>query len=116
MRERIRDKERLEHILHAIDTLLEYKGKYKLEDVMENPILFFGFVKHVEIIGEAVYKMTPEFRQSHTEVEWDVIEGMRHILVHGYYQIRPMQVWKTIDEDIEPLRPLILQFIEEETK
>lgn len=80
---------------------------------MSNPIIFFGFVKHVEIIGEAVYKLTIEFRNAHPQVEWDVIEGMRHILVHGYYQIKPTQVWKTINEDIEPLKPLIEQFINE---
>ncbi|MBQ6747043.1 MAG: DUF86 domain-containing protein [Bacteroidaceae bacterium] len=113
MREQIRGKERLEHILQAIDILLENKQKYTIDDVMSNPILFFGFVKHVEIIGEAVYKLTIEFRNAHPQVEWDVIEGMRHILVHGYYQIKPVQVWKTIDEDIEPLRPLIGQFINE---
>ena len=113
MREQIRDKERLEHILHAINILLEYKQKYTIDDVMSNPIIFFGFVKHVEIIGEAVYKLTIEFRNAHPQVEWDVIEGMRHILVHGYYQIKPTQVWKTINEDIEPLKPLIEQFINE---
>ncbi|MBQ8484854.1 MAG: DUF86 domain-containing protein [Bacteroidaceae bacterium] len=113
MREQIRDKERLEHILHAINILLEYKQKYTIDDVISNPIIFFGFVKHVEIIGEAVYKLTIEFRNAHPQVEWDVIEGMRHILVHGYYQIKPTQVWKTIDEDIELLKPLIEQFINE---
>ena len=113
MREQIRDKERLEHILHAIDILLEYKQKYTIDEVMNNPIVFFGFVKHVEIIGEAAYKLTLDFRNTHPQVEWDVIEGMRHILVHGYYQIRPMQVWKTIEEDLEPLKPLIEQFINE---
>lgn len=113
MREQIRNKECLEHILHAIDILLEYKQKYTIDEVMNNPIVFFGFVKHVEIIGEAVYKLTLDFRNTHPQVEWDVIEGMRHILVHGYYQIRPMQVWKTIEEDLEPLKPLIEQFINE---
>ena len=40
MREQVRDKERLEHILHAIDTLLEYKQKYAIDEVMNNPIFF----------------------------------------------------------------------------
>lgn len=58
MRERIRDKERLEHILKSINVLLEYKDKYSYEIVSSDPIVFYGFVKHVEIIGEAFIDIT----------------------------------------------------------
>lgn len=40
-----------------------------------------------KIVGEAVYKLTKEFKESHTETPWRMIEKMRHILVHDYYQI-----------------------------
>ena len=112
MRERIRDKERLEHMLQAINIIIENKDKQSYEEVIANPIMYFGFVKHVEIIGEACYKLTKEFRQEHTEVEWDAIEGMRHVLVHGYYQIQPDQLWDTIQNDIPELKPLIELLIE----
>lgn len=107
MREAIKDKGRLEHILSAINILLENKGRYSYEEVTTNPILFYGFVKHVEIIGEAVYMLTKEFRESHNEVDWDSIEGMRHVLVHGYYKIKPKQLWNTIEIDIPELKPII---------
>lgn len=113
MSEKIKDRGRLEHILSAIDVLLENKSRYTYEQVASDPIIFFGFVKHVEIIGEAVYMLSKEFRLTHTEVEWDVIEGMRHVLVHGYYQIKPHQLWNTIEEDIPALRPYIEKYINE---
>ena len=113
MREKIKDKGRLEHILNSIDVLLCNKGKYEYADVEKDPIVFFGFVKHVEIIGEAVYMLTKEFRATHPEVDWDVIEGMRHVLVHGYYRIRPMQLWNTIMYDIPKLKPFIESYIKE---
>lgn len=68
MREKIKDKGRLEHILNAINTLLTYKDRYHFEDIKDDPIVFFGFVKHVEIIGEAVYMLTKEFRAQHPEI------------------------------------------------
>ncbi len=111
MREKIKDIGRLEHILAAINVLLANKDKYTFDEVKNNPITFFGFVKHVEIIGEAVYMLTKEFRASHPEIEWDVIEGMRHVLVHGYYAIKPEQVWRTIEIDIPALKPLIENLI-----
>ncbi len=110
MRERIKDKGRLEHILTAINAILENKVKYSFEDVQNDSIVFYGFVKYVEIIGEAVYMLTKEFRDTHTEVEWEVIEAMRHVLVHGYYKIKPEQLWNTIEFDISALKPIIERY------
>ena len=114
MRERIKDKDRLEHILKSLTVLLANKDKYTLEQVENDSLLFFGFVKHLEIIGEAVYKLTKEFRENHPEVEWIPIEGMRHILVHGYYQIDPAQLWDTIQNDLDELQTQIQKLYEEE--
>lgn len=107
MRERIKDIGRLQHMLDAINTLMEHKERYTFEEVTADPIIFYGFVKHVEIIGEAVYMLTKEFRAQHPDVDWEVIEGMRHVLVHGYYQIRPSQLWNTVVNDIPELKPFI---------
>jgi len=54
-----------------------------------------------------------EFRDSHPDVEWDVIEGMCHVLVHGYYKIKPVQLWNTIENDLPLLRPRIVRYYEE---
>ena len=115
MRERIRDRERLEHILRAIDELLAGRNRFSPDEAESNPIIYFGFVKLVEIIGEAVYKLSLEFKQAHPEVEWGTIESMRHVLVHGYYQIKPEQLWDTLNYDLPQLRPFIAKYIEEET-
>ena len=68
MREKIRDKERLEHILSSINVILASKEKHSFEEISTDPIVFYGFVKHVEIIGEAVYMLTKEFRAEHNEL------------------------------------------------
>ena len=116
MRERVRDKERLVHILTAINNLIDGSKRYTVEQAESDTIIFFGFVKQVEIIGEATYKLTKEFRAEHPEVEWDVIERMRHVLVHGYYMITPCKVWHVIENDLPTLRPFIERYIAEETK
>lgn len=113
MREKIKDKIRLEHILSAIDVILDNRSKYDYKLVENDPIVFYGFVKHVEIIGEAVYMLTKEFRETHSEVDWDSIEGMRHVLVHGYYKIKPRQLWNTIENDIPELKTYIESYIKE---
>ena len=113
MRETIRDKERLQHILSAIQVLLANKDRHTLEEIADDPIIFYGYVKHVEIIGEAVYKLTKEFRERHTEVNWGDVERMRHVLVHGYYKIKPVQLWETIENDLPLLEPIIERLLGE---
>ena len=70
MREPLRDRERLEHILSAINVLLANKDRHTLDEVVADPIIFYGYVKQVEIIGEAVYRLTAKFREEHPEVIW----------------------------------------------
>lgn len=113
MREKVKDKGRLEHIRMAIEQLLTYKEQYIFDDVKNNPVVFYGFVKLVEIIGEAVYMLTKEYREAHQEINWRQIEAMRHVLVHGYYTIDPQTLWDTIECDIPKLKPIIEKLLAE---
>ena len=53
MREKIKDRGRLEHILSAINGIMADKDLYTLEQIKSSTILFYGFTKYVEIIGDA---------------------------------------------------------------
>lgn len=111
MREKIRDIHRLNHIMDAIHVFTTYRDTYTESEIISNPITFFGFVKHLEIIGEAAYKLTKEFKENHPQVDWNQIEGMRHVMVHGYYQIEKGIVLSTLKEDIDILRTHVTNFI-----
>jgi len=96
MREPIRDKCRLEHILESVNYVLEFTKGIGFEEFLKNKMLQFAVVKNLEIIGEAGYKLTNDFKNNHSEIEWGKIISMRHILVHGYYDTDEMIVWDTI--------------------
>jgi len=114
MRERIRDKERLEHMLRAMQIVAEGLQTYGVEQIQKESIVYYGFVKQVEIIGEATYMLTKEFRETHPDTPWNKMEGMRHVLVHGYYAINPQQLIRVITQDLPTLRLQIERYIEEE--
>jgi uncharacterized protein with HEPN domain len=88
MREKVRDKGRLQHILESIDYVLEFTDEIDFEKFLKNKMLQFAVIKNIEIIGEASYKITKELKEKHPEIEWLVITDLRHVLVHGYYQIK----------------------------
>ena len=111
MREKVKDKGRLEHILEAIKGIEKFHAQYTFEDISSNKLIFYGFTKFVEIIGEAVYMLTSDSRNAHTEVNWRQIERMRHVLVHGYYTIDPESLWATIEDDIPELKCWIEKYV-----
>ena len=113
MREKIKDPDRIYHILEAAKILHEETPKHSLETIKNDRILFFGLAKLIEIIGEASYKLTNEFKTSHPELPWEIIISMRHVMVHGYYTLSPEKVWNTIVEDIPPLIPILEGYLED---
>lgn len=113
MREKIKDPVRLKHILEAAQILTIEAPKHSLEKIKNDRILFFGCTKLIEIIGEASYKLTKEFKNEHPELPWDIIIGMRHVMVHGYYTISPEKVWQTIIDDIPEMIPILEKYLEE---
>ena len=81
MREIVRDKDRLEHMVDAIDCILDYaEGKTK-EELVSDKLKYFGIVKNIEIIGEAAYKLTKVFCRQHPETPWEFITNMRHVFM-----------------------------------
>lgn len=113
MRERIRDIDRLRHILEQIDSLIALVPELSYESLDRDKVRYYGIVKMTEIIGEAAYKLTDEFIESHPDVPWKVIRGMRHYLVHEYYQVSKEGLWDTLTNDLPELKPFIESYIKE---
>lgn len=64
------------------------------------------------ILGEAVKRLSDEFRADHPKVPWALIAGMRNKLIHEYNVVDLDEVWRTTQRDvpdllgyIEPLLP-----------
>lgn len=111
MREIQRDKERLNHILEAIENIFEFTIGLDLNDFAKNKMLRFAVIKNFEIIGEAANSLTTEFRSTHKKIDWRIIIGLRNVLVHGYYQINEEIIWKTIINDLPTLKDNISKII-----
>ena len=107
MRERLKDKNRLEHIKKAIDTILDRIEGMDYDTFKSDKILYGGIVYYTMIIGEAAYKLSPQFVSAYTEIAWQDIADMRHHLVHGYYQVDSSIVWAVVQHDLKPLRTQI---------
>lgn len=68
-------------------------------------------IKSIEIVGEAAAGISEEFRSAHPELPWRDIVGMRHRLVHDYFEVDLDQVWKTAREDLPQLIAVVEKLV-----
>jgi len=113
MREELRDPGRLEHILTAIGYCLEFSKGKTLDDLSEHEPLYYALAKNIENIGEASYMLTPEFKAVHPQTEWKHIIAMRHVLVHGYFEISKARLWSVVQNDLPPLKEQVEGYLKE---
>lgn len=115
MREEVRNPGRLEHIMLAISRIEEFTEGLTYEQFLKNKMCTFATIYNIQIIGEATYKLTKEFKTQHPELPWPLMEKMRHVIVHDYYNIAPEAVWDVVTEDIPGIKPLIQHLLNEIT-
>ena len=63
------------------------------------------------VMGEAVKRLSMEYRNEHPHIPWKVIAGMRDVLIHGYDIVDLNEVWKTINVDVPQVLPLCEKLI-----
>ena len=52
------------------------------------------------MLGEAVKRVSDEFRNKHDGIPWRLIAGMRDKLIHGYDEVDLDEVWNTARLDL----------------
>lgn len=104
MKGNIGDKQRLLHILDAIVEIEDYTQNVSFETFSSNSMMRFASIKQLEIIGEAANYLTEETKTKFSDVEWQQIIGMRHILVHEYFGVDNNLIWQVIADDLPVLK------------
>ena len=102
------------HILNAIQKVEEYvEGKNK-QQLLDSSLHLHAIAYNIQIIGEAIYKLTKEFKDIHPGTPWRVIEKMRHILVHDYFAVDVEILWLVINEDLPLLKDQVIAYLGED--
>ena len=64
-------------------------------------------IRNIEIIGEATKKISKQLTESHQEIPWSEMAGMRDKLIHDYLDVDLDVVWKTVEIDLPLLKEMI---------
>ncbi len=95
-----RDEGNLLDILKAARLAIEFKGQTDKAEFLADLKTQSAVLHQLLIIGEAVKRLSPEFRGAHPEVPWKLIAGTRDKLIHFYEGVDLDEVWKMVTADL----------------
>ena len=97
------DNVRIRHILDAAREAISFADDRSRTDLDTDRKLNLSLVRLLEIIGEAARGISEEFRDSHPDLPWNKMVGMRDRLIHGYFDVNLDVVWETVTQDLPSL-------------
>lgn len=65
------------------------------------------------IMGEAASAIPEFIQESHPEIPWHQMRGVRNRLVHAYYEVSPAILWQTVTVDIPLMIPALKRLLQE---
>ncbi len=96
MKDKPNDEARLLHMADAIAEIEAYTEGMDYGTFEQDSKTRFASIKQLEIVGEAAYHLSTPIKEKHSEVQWQPIIALRHILVHEYYGIQSDILWRII--------------------
>ena len=100
-------KDDLIYIGHMLDTcrkaLSRTEGKTRAQ-FDSNEDLQIVLTHLIQVLGEAARQVSPKFQNSHDDIPWSKIIGMRNKVVHDYMSIDLDVVWGVATLDLKSLQ------------
>jgi uncharacterized protein with HEPN domain len=106
--------ERIEDILAAIAEIDSFIAGLSRDQFLADAKTLKAVVADLPIIGEAASRIPAVTAQAHPEIPWPLMAGMRHRIVHGYFQIDPAIVWDTCQNDLAPLVSMLQGLLQQD--
>jgi len=108
------DEIRMRHMVDAAEQAMGFARGRSRADLDNDLMLAFALVKAIEIVGEAANQVTSTTRDRCPSIPWQEIVGMRHRLIHAYFDINHDVLWQTVQHDLPSLISALKQALQEE--
>ncbi|MBD2462381.1 DUF86 domain-containing protein [Oscillatoria sp. FACHB-1407] len=102
-------------MVQAIRRIQEFTMGLTSDDYQASILIQSAVERQLEVLGEAAGRVSDTFRQTHPEIDWRRIVGLRNIIIHRYDEIQQDIIWNVITTELatllaqlEPLLPPLL--------
>lgn len=97
------DRIRLIHIREAAEKAMSFVDGKTRASLDDDEVLVFALIRALTIVGEAASHVTETFRSAYPQIPWALIIGMRHRVVHAYFEVDLDIVWDTVTKNLPAL-------------
>ena len=104
-----RDLQYKQDILEAIEKIRHTVKNKSYDEFMGDADALDACVRRLEIIGEAVKRLSVDYKSGVPQVPWKEIAGFRDKAIHDYASLNAAIVWETIKKDLPALRQALTQ-------
>lgn len=103
----------LRQIVEFADEIAALLAKRLRKDLDTNREFRRALERCVELIGEAVTRLSEEWRASHPQIPWRQIIAMRNVMIHGYDVVVDDVLWDVATRDVPQLRKVVSALLSE---
>ncbi|MDD1728561.1 MAG: DUF86 domain-containing protein [Methanospirillum sp.] len=93
----------LEDMLIAAEKIITYTQGLTSSDISINEEKTEAILYNLLVLGEAAKGIPENIRVRYQEIPWRFITGMRDKIIHQYWGINQIQIYKTVTEEIPQL-------------
>lgn len=93
----------LKKMLEIVRKVRGYCDGRTYDDFEMDEMLTEACVFNLVQLGEQSHRVSDEFVESHAELAWNELYGLRNRLVHDYQGVNLNLVWEIITEDLPDL-------------
>ncbi|MCD4784457.1 MAG: DUF86 domain-containing protein [Candidatus Eremiobacteraeota bacterium] len=102
--------ERLQDIRKAIINIENFTAPGK-ESFYSSKLIQSAVIYQIQIVGEATYNISKDFKSRNNEVSWAKIERTQHILFHDYFTVNLDIIWFIVNDHLPPLKKQIEEML-----
>lgn len=90
------------HVRDAIHRILSYTAEGK-DAFLGDRKTQDAVLRNLEVIGEAVKRVSERVKRAHPEIPWRRVTGMRDKVIHGYFGVDLRLIWEVVERDLPSL-------------
>ena len=99
----------IKHILNNINDIEKFSKDVSEEKFKKDSMRQKAIIKSLEIIGEATKNIPLEIKRKYPLIPWKDVVGMRDKLIHHYFGVDLITIWKVVKENLPDLKEKILK-------